>query len=100
MAGTRDYFAWNRERWDLLRTAESYGVTPDRIDGGFEYNGWHRHEIRPRGVRPGKSWWWVKDDEWAVAFTVPPGYEEIQKRTVRALLPRSPREIRLVHRRN
>lgn len=97
-AGTRDYFAWNRERWDLIRSAESRGITADQLDGGFEYNGWRRHEIQPRGVGPGKSWWWVKDDEYAIAFTVPPGYEEVDRRRVRRWLPRSPDTVRLVRR--
>src|SRR5207244_2202629 len=44
-AATRDYFSWNRARWDMLRVAEALGATPDEIDGGFEYNGFKRHEI-------------------------------------------------------
>jgi len=95
---TRDYFAWNRDRWDLIRNAESRGATPETLDGGFEYNGLMRHEVKPRGAAPGKSWWWVKDDEWVVAFTAVPGYEEVERRNVRHWLPRSPGEIRLLRR--
>jgi hypothetical protein len=99
-AGTRDYFAWNRERWDLIRTAEARGATPETLDGGFEYNGFRRHEVKPRGVLPGKSWWWVKDDAYVIAFTVVPGYEELDRRAVRHWLPRSPGEIRLLRRKS
>ena len=98
MAGTRDYFAWNRERWDLIRTAEARGATPETLDGGFEYNGFRRHEVRPRGVVAGKSWWWVKDDAYVIAFAAVPGYEEIDRRVVRHWLPRSPGEVRLLRR--
>lgn len=40
VAGTRDYLAWNRARWqaiDYLLT--EVGVPPLQIDGGYEFNG-------------------------------------------------------------
>ncbi len=42
VAGTRDYLAWNRARWDALKTLLAKPeVQPADIDGGFEYNGWY-----------------------------------------------------------
>jgi hypothetical protein len=96
---TRDYFAWNRARWDAIRLAEKLGGTPETIDGGFEYNGYRRFE-RSGGRAPvGKSWWWVKDDEYVVAFSPVRGYDVVERWPVRALLPRTPREIVLLKRR-
>lgn len=95
---TRDYFAWNRARWDAIRTAERMGATPDEIDGGFEYNGFKRFESLPRAATPGKSWWWVKDDRYVVAFVPIPGYEEIAAFPVRHWLPRTPPVVRLLRR--
>jgi hypothetical protein len=98
-AATRDYFAWNRARWDAIRMAESLGATPATLDGGFEYNGFHRYEDKPRVNVPGKSWWWVKDDQYIVAFTPLAGYEEIATFPVRRWLPSTPAVVKLLRRR-
>jgi hypothetical protein len=38
IAGTRDYFSWNRARWQALNVLMSrYGVSPSEIDGGYEF---------------------------------------------------------------
>jgi hypothetical protein len=95
---TRDYFAWNRARWDAIRAAEALGATPDTLDGGFEYNGFTRFERKPRELRPGKSAWWVKDDEYIVTFVPVAGYEEVRAFPVRRWLPRTPPVVRLLRR--
>jgi hypothetical protein len=97
-AATHDYFAWNRARWDAIRDAEARGATASTLDGGFEYNGYYGFETKPRTPRPGKSWWWVDDDRFAVAFGAVPGYVAIARYPVRALLPRTPREVLLLER--
>jgi hypothetical protein len=98
-AATHDYFAWNRARWEAIRAAENLGATPDTLDGGFEYNGLHRFERKPRDKVPGKSSWWVKDDQYIVAFVPVAGYEEIGSFPVRRWLPRTPPVVRLLRRR-
>jgi hypothetical protein len=97
-AATHDYFAWNRARWDAIRAAERLGATAATMDGGFEYNAYHRFEIRPRDKTPGKSWWWVKDDRFIVAFIPVAGYEEIGTFPVRRWLRRTPPVVRLLRR--
>lgn len=97
-AATHDYFAWNRARWEAIRTAERSGVGADLMDGGYEYNADRRFlDSRPPAVE-GKSWWWVVDDRHVVAFSAVPGYEVVQTWTVARWLPRSPAEIRLLRR--
>jgi Dolichyl-phosphate-mannose-protein mannosyltransferase len=98
-AATRDYFSWNRARWNAIRTAERLGASADSLDGGFEYNGLRRYEVKPRTPVPGKSWWWVKDDRYVVAFSPLPGYEEIETWRVEHWLSRSPSEVKLLRRR-
>ena len=98
LIATHDYFAWNRTRWSAINTAESLGATPDTLDGGFEYNGFHRFERKPHDPLPGKSWWWVKDDLYVVAFSPVPGYEDIETLPVRCWFPRSPAQIILLRR--
>jgi hypothetical protein len=96
---TRDYFAWNRARWDAIRTAERLGANDDSIDGGYEYNAFRRFERRAPRVPEGKSWWFVADDRYVVAFSTAPGYEVVATWKVRTLLPRTPKEVKLLRRR-
>lgn len=95
---THDYFAWNRARWEAIHTAEDMGATPLTLDGGFEYNGYYGFEARLPAIVPGKSWWWVHDDQYVIAFTVVPGYVEQAQFPVDAWLPRTPPVIRLLER--
>jgi hypothetical protein len=97
-AATRDYFSWNRARWDAIREASKMGGDADSIDGGFEHGGLTRYERRAKDVPEGKSWYWVKDDRYVVAFSLVEGYDEIASWNVPHWLPRSPAEIKLLRR--
>ena len=87
VTATHDYFSWNRTRWDALRElTETRGISPRRIDGGFEFNGWVLYEADY--VRdPAKSWWWVDDDEYVVSFGPMAGYEVSDTFTFTRWLP-------------
>lgn len=77
VAGSHDYFSWNRARWKALdKLTEEAGLSWEKIDGGFEFNGMH-HFSQDDDRIPGKSWWWVVDDEYILSFGQIPGYEEI-----------------------
>ncbi len=68
ITATHDYLAWNRARWAALDfLTKEKNITPDRIDGGFEFNGWHRTAQQKEQPGP-KSDWWVDDDEFVIAF--------------------------------
>lgn len=87
LAGTHDYLAWNRVRWSLLDYLESQqSVATTRIDGGFEFNGLRNFRY-PFRVEPGKSWWWVDDDEFMVTLGPVPGYQTLRRVTFRRWLP-------------
>ncbi len=65
---THDYFAWNRNRWQLLDyTMNELHVKPESIDGGFEFNGWYCYDPLYR-KSPDKTWWWVRDDSFILTF--------------------------------
>jgi hypothetical protein len=98
IAATHDYFAWNRARWQAIHAAEQLGATPDTLDGGYEYNAYYRFEIKPRVTGAGMSWWWVADDRFLVAFSVPPGFVERARFEVDRWLARTPPAIFLVER--
>jgi hypothetical protein len=95
---THDYFAWNRARWDAIRMAERLGGTAATIDGGLEYNALHREATGARTAAAGKSWWWVADDRFVVAFSAIPGYEVVETFKVGRWLARSPAEVKLLRR--
>jgi hypothetical protein len=97
-AGAHDYFAWNRSRWAAINEAIHRGATPETLDGGFEYNGFHRFETTPRIAVPDKSWWWVKDDRYCVSFEPRTGYRLLQSWNVRAWLPTTPGKVLLLER--
>ncbi len=94
---TRDYFSWNRARWDAIRAMERSGADAESLDGGFEYNAWRRHASGVRSI-DGKSWYFVADDRYVVAFSAVPGYEVLGTWTVRRWLPRTPAEVKLLRR--
>ncbi|MFQ5479421.1 MAG: ArnT family glycosyltransferase [Candidatus Binatia bacterium] len=84
VAGTHDYMAWNRARYQGLAELSALGVGPEEIDGGFEYNAWHlaaklgtwpTKEQTRLGKHPDrKSWWWVVDDRFVLSFSPLEGY--------------------------
>ena len=55
---------------------ERKGLSPAVIDGGHEFNGWHLYESGYR-EQSGKSWWWVKGDDYTIASGPIAGYKEI-----------------------
>ena len=78
---THDFLAWNRTRWMALHDLmHEDGVTPRRIDGGYEFNGWFLYDPRYE-PHDEKSWWWVDDDEFMIAAGPMPGYR-IERRLV------------------
>lgn len=83
LCATHDYLAWNRARWrawDWL--SETRGATIQQVDGGYELNGWLNYYDRdPATVADDRSFWWVTDDRYIIAFGYVPGYERIHRET-------------------
>lgn len=78
VAATHDYLSWNRARWAALHHLTSdCNIPPEKIDGGFEFNGW----FKPGRLEHGraKSWWWVKDDDYCITFGPLDGFRCIRK---------------------
>lgn len=97
IAATHDYLAWNRARWQGLEALAAAGVPPHRIDGGAEFNGLHLFRADYR-ARPGKSWWWVEDDEYVLTMGPLPGYGPAQRYPYRRWLPPGTGEIFVLQR--
>jgi hypothetical protein len=87
VAATHDYFAWNRARWQALHyLIDETHTSPMDVDGGFEFNGWYGYDPNYR-ERTGVSWWWVKGDEYIVAFGPLNGYTELRRYEYERWLP-------------
>jgi hypothetical protein len=68
----KDYFNWQTTRWKALEILNAKGISANKIDGGFEYNGWYKPNKNYSDV--GKSWWWVDDDQYVVTTAKLPNY--------------------------
>ena len=54
------------------------GVTPEYIDGGYEFNGWYLNDIKYQKQR-GKSYWWVNRDDYMISSGLLKGYQEVKR---------------------
>jgi 4-amino-4-deoxy-L-arabinose transferase-like glycosyltransferase len=94
IAGTANFLALNRARWDALHylTYEA-GIPPSSIDGGFEFNGYYNYNdgdisyLKEKADPTLKSWWWVKDDAYLVAFGPVEGYSILKTFSSRHTVP-------------
>lgn len=77
ICATHDFLAWNRARWTATATLAHQGIDATQIDGGYEFNGWFGYDPKYVETR-GKSFWWVKGDEYVIASGLLPGYVELE----------------------
>lgn len=76
-----DYFGWHEARWTETQALVASGVPLEKIDAGYEWNGWflsdeayayiQAHDV-PLTAQPTL---YVIDPEYMVTFTTQPGYE-------------------------
>lgn len=97
VAGTKDYLAWNRERWIALADLQQAHIPPESIDGGFEFNGWYLYDPKyhPSGT---KSDWWVADNEYLLSFGDMDGFERFKEYDFPRWLPPSQGKILVLKR--
>ena len=77
--GFHDYLALNKARWAatdwLLNTKK---VAANKIDGGYEFNGWHNYSENIQNY-DGSSWWWAKDVDYIITQGKLPGTTVVKK---------------------
>jgi len=87
---SRDYFSWSRTRAEALNyLTQEMGVSPSSIDGGVEFNGWHKSgPWRDVPKEPDeKSWWFVTDDEYLISTGPFPKYKKLKSFNYQQILP-------------
>ena len=90
VATTHDYLAWNRIRWQALENLMQEQISSDRIDGGFEFNGWYLYDpAYPVYQKRNKNivWWWSEKNDYIIAFNPIEGYTEIEQYPLKNWLP-------------
>ena len=96
---TKDYLSWNRARWvalDYLQKEKN--ISPNEIDGGFEFNGWNKTGERSRSIKYKKSWWFVDNDEYVVSFGNICNYHKIKGFAYNQILSRKSDSIYILKR--
>ncbi len=91
IAGTHDYLAWNRIRWDLGTYLLEQKVDPLSLSAGFEFNAWHNYDVfRARGNVGKVYYWWYDRRDYLIAMRPEPGYRIIRKKEYFSWLHRMP----------
>jgi len=106
IAATHDYLSWNRVRWEALNNLmETTQTPPEKIYGGFEFNGWHfgnhlktcNPNYQSQATSAGVDWGtfdclWGRDTDtyhylYTLGFIHPPGYTVESQYTFKRWLP-------------
>ena len=94
---THDFLAWSRTRWTALQELTAQGIGPERIDGGYEFNGWYLYDPLYRYTNA-RSWWWVIDDEYVATSGPLPGYDTLRTFPVDRWWKEAGGDVFIVHR--
>jgi len=84
VAGTSEYLAWNRARWQAFHMLQEHGVTLEQMDGGYEINA--MLAVRTGQKFLGKEGFGVRDDRYIITFNPVPGYKTLATIPYRRLL--------------
>lgn len=94
ITGTRDYLQWQSAKWKCIHTALAQGVSADKIDGGFEFNGWYNYNDVDFDANIGNLW--VHDVTHIIAFEGLKGTEVIHEEPYFSILNWSNKTIKVL----
>ncbi|HFA50363.1 MAG TPA: glycosyltransferase family 39 protein [Bacteroidetes bacterium] len=75
---TADFMNWNRAKNEAFLFLRKKGVSIKEMDAGYEYNGFYNYHF-PRKEQEDRSFWWVTDDRYMIAFGPVEGYRQIAR---------------------
>ena len=86
--GTKDYLGWNRVRWAAAdHVIQDLKVDHKDLNGGFEFNGWHKTgATKPKGWE-NETWWSTNHESYALTFSPQCGYETLKTFPIKRFLP-------------
>ena len=76
LLATADFMDWNRAKNEAFLYLQKNGVSIEKMDAGYEYNGFYNYHF-PKTEKEGKSFWWVTDDEYMITFGSVNGYKTL-----------------------
>ena len=94
-----DYFSWNRARFRAANQLLKQGVKPSEMDAGYEFTGWYNYDDTMNNY-VGKSFWWVKDDNYIIAFNKLAGTNVIGKESYSRWIDKSWQYIYVLKKKN
>ena len=87
ITGTRDYLSWNRARWQALNNLiEKESISPNEIDGGFEFNGWYLYNSN-EPITAQKNIWGGNNTRYMITMGPVRGFEFYREYTYDKWLP-------------
>lgn len=92
IGATHDYLASSRVIWHALdRLVQESQISPDRINGGFEFNGWYSCN-RTLRLSPDKAvnfacLWGNDNQDYLISFEPVTGYKEVERYSFMKWLP-------------
>lgn len=88
--GTKDYLEWNRVRWSAADyVINDLGIAHKNLNGGFEFNGWHKTGATKPKDWETEDWWSTNHESYALAFSPQCGYRTHKTFPVQRLFPPS-----------
>jgi hypothetical protein len=89
---THDYLSSNRALWQALNNlVQESQIAPERINGGFEFNGWylcnHKRRISRDKYINFSCLWGGKNEDYVMAFRPINGYQEIKRYPFSSWMP-------------
>ena len=71
VASTHDYLEVNRMRWNASNyLIKKLRISPEKIDGGFEFNAWYFSETGNYIPSHKGRWWWVGQPKYIISLKV------------------------------
>lgn len=78
ITATHDYMEFNRARNGAFQYLREQSIPLEKIDAGLEYNGWYAYGGNSQ-AKPGKSAWWITDDEYKITLRQLDNHHVIKK---------------------
>lgn len=94
-----DYLVRDRTMWQALQELiQKDGVSPSKINGGYEFSGWYSYTLN-QPDKPNKRWW-ADDNEYIISSGSIAGYQALKRYPFQRWLTGSQGSIVVLHKIN